>query len=458
MNKKLNRNLIAFAGISFLTTGLSAESASKKPNIIVFIADDLGWEDLEPYGNNQIITPNISLLASEGCRFDKVFLTASSSSPSRASILTSLYPSETGAAELHQPLSSSSILATTPLRDIGYHTESVGKWHLGEVKSQWDRVSNAMDHQMGNAWVNAIRNFPRDKPFFLWAAAYDPHRGYNEITPKVHDPEALTLPSYLPDIPIVRNDYADYYNEISRFDQHIGMAVEELKRLDLFDNTIIVIMSDNGSPMPTAKTRTNLQGMKTPLIIVNADRIKQNSTNEALISSIDIMPTLLEWAGTKFPAEVSGKSFAKICVKNKQIFRKYAFAEHNWHDFKAYERAIYSEHLILNVNYLPHLPATPPNDVVKSEAYQEFRKMYEKGLLDSSFNETFYHPRSEYELWNYVKDPHCAENVILSKTYRREVKKMKKALKEHLKLTGDMFPGEMNLTKDKFCRRTGSLL
>jgi N-sulfoglucosamine sulfohydrolase len=173
-------------------------------------------------------------------------------------------------------------------------------------------------------------------------------------------------------------------------------------------------MSDNGSPMPTAKTKTKtkLQGMKAPLITVNADRIQQNSTNDALLSSIDIMPTLLEWAGTKFPVTVSGKSFAKICLTNKKTFRKYAFAEHNWHDFKAYERAIYSEHLILNVNYLPHLPATPPNDVVKSEAYQEFRLMCEKGKLDSIYNETFYHPRSEYELSNYVKDPHCAENVI----------------------------------------------
>jgi N-sulfoglucosamine sulfohydrolase len=225
IENKLKRSFTGIVGFPFLIPGLFAESALKKPNLIVFIADDLGWEDFEPYGNNQIITPNISSLARQGCRFDKVFLTASSSSPGRASILTSLYPSETGAAELHQPLSSSSILATTPLRDIGYYTESDGKWHLGKVKSQWDKVSNAMDHQMGDAWVNAIRKMPQDKSFFLWEAAYDPHRGYNEITPKVHDPEALTLPSYLPDLPIVRRDYADYYNEITRFDEHIGMDV-----------------------------------------------------------------------------------------------------------------------------------------------------------------------------------------------------------------------------------------
>lgn len=455
MKKIVNFALIT-AGIVSIQ---SIQAEEKKPNIIVFIADDLGWEDLEPYGNTKIKTPNITLLANEGCRFDKVFLTASSSSPSRASILTSLYPSETGAAELHQPLSMSKTVASTPLRKQGYYTVSVGKWHLGDVQAQWDKViQENKPADMGKTWTKTIRELPKDKPFFIWAASIDPHRPYDENTPKINEPASLTLPSYLPELPEIRTDYADYYNEISRFDQHIGMAVSELKRLDLYDNTIIVIMSDNGSPMPTAKTRTNLQGMKTPLIIVNADRIQRNSTNNALISSIDIMPTLLAWAGTQYPNKVSGKSFAKICVDNKQKFRKYAFSEHNWHDFMAFERAVYNDSLILNINYLPHLPATPPNDVNKSAAYQAFHRAFENETLDASFRETFYSPRSDRELWNYIQDPHCSVNLINKAGYNKIVSKMKQALNKHMEDILDVFPGENKLTRDKYNRKTGVLI
>ncbi|MDY0104940.1 MAG: sulfatase-like hydrolase/transferase [Lentimicrobium sp.] len=454
---RLIKSMLLPAGIA---TSLSVQAELTKPNIIVFIADDLGWEDLEPYGNNKIQTPNINKLAKEGCRFDKVFLTASSSSPSRASILTALYPSETGASELHQPLSAGQIVASTPLRNIGYYTVSAGKWHLGDVKDQWDKVQIVPGNssaEMGDIWINTIQHLPENKPFFIWAAANDPHRTYDEITPKVNNPDSLKLPTYLPNLSVVRNDYADYYNEISRFDTHVGMAVDELKRLGLYENTIIVIMSDNGSPMPTAKTRTNLQGMKTPLIIVNAARIQPNTCNRALISSIDIMPTLLEWAGTQYPNTVSGISFAGICPDNKQIFREYAFAEHNWHDFMAYERAIYSDSLILNVNYLPHLPATPPNDVVKSKAYQVFRQAFENGELNGKYQETFYSPRSEYELWNYEKDPHCTVNEVKNKDFSEQFKKMNRALKTHLKQTRS-YRDIKYLTKDKYDRKTGALI
>lgn len=452
------KRLIHYTLISAsMVTSVSAQSDLKKPNIIVFIADDLGWEDLEPYGNKRIQTPNINNLAKKGCRFDKVFLTASSSSPSRASILTSLYPSETGAARLHLPLSADKIVASTPLRESGYFTVSVGKWHLGKkAEAQWDKVIQGIKHEdMGDTWKNTIRDLPKDKPFFIWAASHDPHRSYDENTPKIHDPASLTLPSYLPDLPEIRNDYANYYNEISRFDLHVGMAVSELKRLDLYENTIIVIMSDNGSPMPTAKTRTNLQGMKTPLIIVNAERIQKNTTCNALISSIDIMPTLLAWAGTQYPNKVSGKSFAKICVDNKQKFRKYAFSEHNWHNFRAYERAVYTDSLILNLNFLPHLPATPPYDVWKSPAYEVFRKAYERGELNSSYNETFYSPRAEKELWNYILDPHCFVNLIENDKYNVQVSRMEQALKKNMKHIRDFFPGEKNLTQDQYNRKTG---
>jgi len=103
--------------------------ATSNPNFVIFIADDMAWDDSGVYGNPNIHTPNIDRLASEGLLFEHAWLTASSCSPSRASILTGRYPHATGAGELHLPWPDDALLMTTPLREAGYWAASVGKWH-----------------------------------------------------------------------------------------------------------------------------------------------------------------------------------------------------------------------------------------------------------------------------------------------------------------------------------------
>lgn len=124
-------------------TGLPAllSAPARPPNFIVMIADDMAWDDCGAYGHPNLRTPHIDALATAGMRFDRAFLTTSSCSPSRCSILTGRYPHSTGAAELHLPLPADRVLFTTALRGAGYYTASAGKWHLGEAaKGQFDRV------------------------------------------------------------------------------------------------------------------------------------------------------------------------------------------------------------------------------------------------------------------------------------------------------------------------------
>lgn len=122
-----------------LANAASAQDAP--PNFIVFVADDMAWNDAGAYGHPNIQTPHIDRLAQDGMRFDRAFLTTSSCSPSRCSILTGRYPHATGAGALHLPLPASQVILTGPLRERGYYTAAAGKWHLGDpTRPKFDDV------------------------------------------------------------------------------------------------------------------------------------------------------------------------------------------------------------------------------------------------------------------------------------------------------------------------------
>ncbi len=206
MQKHLH--LVLLALFFFLASMAMAQSL---PNIIVFIADDLGWEDTSPYGNPVVRTPNIARLAAEGMRFDNFYLTASSCSPSRSSILSGLYPHNTGAMNLHENLSPEVELFPTLLSAAGYYTMLVGKSHgtnHPEVQQKFDVLHKAdwsKPWTMGNMWLSALEVRPKDQPFFLWAASIDPHRPYKQGQYAYHHkPEEVILPPYYPDIPEIR--------------------------------------------------------------------------------------------------------------------------------------------------------------------------------------------------------------------------------------------------------------
>ncbi|MFB3107499.1 MAG: sulfatase-like hydrolase/transferase, partial [Pseudomonadales bacterium] len=198
--------------------------ADQRPNIMVFIADDQGYGDLGCYGNHAIQTPHVDQLAGEGMRFDHAFLTTSSCSPSRASILTGRYPHNTNAEDLHQPLPDEQRTMAQYLKHAGYYCASIGKWHLGnQQRKHWDQVVECAAAVTAENAVKVLRGVPEDRPFFLWIASKDPHRPYqlNSIA-QPHQPADVRVPPYLPDHPKIRKELALYYDEVSRFDECVG--------------------------------------------------------------------------------------------------------------------------------------------------------------------------------------------------------------------------------------------
>ena len=162
-------NLFTIISLTLLTlngpigSALAESPPAGKPNFIVFIADDMAWDDCGAYGHPKIQTPNLDQLAKDGMKFNRAFLTCSSCSPSRASIITGRYPHSTGAHQLHLPLPASQVTFVEKLKEAGYYTASAGKWHMGTPAiSKFDHVTTKL-----NEWVPTLEQRPKDKPFFM---------------------------------------------------------------------------------------------------------------------------------------------------------------------------------------------------------------------------------------------------------------------------------------------------
>ncbi|MDB4583730.1 sulfatase [Draconibacterium sp.] len=431
------------------------EVEKKQPNFIVFIADDAAWNDCGPYGNNIIKTPNINKLAEEGVVFDNAFLTTSSCSPSRCSILTGRYPHSTGAQELHMPLPAEQVLFAGELQKVGYYTALAGKYHIGPKRIEFDSIYGGGPSGCEN-WVKALKERPIDKPFFLWLAAMDPHRNYFPNTiPEPHNSKDVLVPPFLPDTDSTRKDLALYYDEISRLDSYLGKVMEELKTQGVDDNTLVIYMTDNGRPFPRCKTRMYDSGIKTPFI-VRWPGVTQKGRTSSLISSIDIAPTFCELAGAKISVTFQGVSFEPILKDYSAKTRDYIAGEHNWHDYQSHERAIRTDKYLYIKNAYPHFNASPPADAVRSLTYQEMIAMRKEGKLNEKKMDCFIQPRLAEELYDVQNDPYQFNNLVENTDYKDVLAEMSKKLDDWILEFNDKIPE--NPTPDRFDRWTGERL
>jgi len=463
--------------LAFVVTPTIEGAEPSRPNIILLIADDMAWDDCGAYGHKTVRTPNLDKLAREGMRFNRAFLTASSCSPSRSSMITGRYPHSTGAEQLHWPLAPNQVTFVELLKRAGYWTAAAGKWHLGEaVKDRFDLVKEAnpagfrLANPAGPApkadasgasgageWLPTLRARPKGKPFFLWLAAFDPHRNYEEgIIPNPHRLEDVVVPPYLADVPETRKDLALYYDEITRLDDNVGELLAELDRQGERDNTLVLFLSDNGRPFPRAKTTLYDSGIKAPWLVRWPKQVKSGSASNSLVSAVDLAPTFLALAGIKAESSFQGKSFLPILKTPKSVIRETVFAERHWHDFDDHARAVRSERYKYIRNYYPDIPGTPPADAVRSLTFQAMRRLRDEGKLSQPQLACFTKPRPEEELYDTEVDPHELRNLAGDPKHLTQLNQLRKALGEWQRSTGDHLP--KSRTVDEFDRETGTPL
>lgn len=339
----------------FSPTGRDPSGGKRRKNsfnVLFMTADDIGWKDLSCDGNRSIETPHLDALASEGIRFENAFGVSSSCSSSRASFVTGQYISTHGVDGLTHRYPTKQLspfhptLAST-LKNSGFHTGIQGKWHVAPfipigfygyqdylgTPMPWNHISDTK--KIDKYFKKRAKD---EKPFYLELNFTDTHRssgGVFEEDPEFTvNPETLEIPEYmgLPDGPEFRRDLALYYAKVQRTDRLVGETLEALKRHGLEENTIVVFVSDNGAPFPGNKMALLDRGIGTPLILRHPGRIEAGRVSGALVSTIDLYPTVLDLCGLKISEKVEGKSFAGLLIdKEIREHREHIVAEMNCH-------------------------------------------------------------------------------------------------------------------------------
>lgn len=363
------KNVGLVAGGWMASRFVMAGDGLPKPNIVFILADDLGWTDTATYGNPFYETPNISRLAAEGMRFTNAYAACPVCSPTRASIMTGKYPARLhltnwigGARKTDQRLLEPDWTPYLPLEEVtiaeqfkaaGYVTGLVGKWHLGEKTyapsaQGFDTVlglgqgqpstylspynnPNLTDGPPGEYLTDRLTTEAEHfleansrKPFLLYLAhhaVHSPFQGKPELVEKYKKKPAT---GKKPD-PV-------YAAMIESLDYSVGRIMGKLDELGIAKNTVVVFMSDNGglkgnAPLRGSKGTLYEGGIREPLIVRWPGVVKAGSQSDAVVSSVDFLPTLLEMAGEKPVAPVDGISFLPALQQTSEMKRDAIY----WH-------------------------------------------------------------------------------------------------------------------------------
>jgi N-sulfoglucosamine sulfohydrolase len=338
-----------------------------KQNILFIIADDLG-KYTGCYGVKSIQTPNIDKLAAQGTRFDMAFASTASCSASRSVIYTGLHTHQNGQyghTHAWNHFATFDYIETAPkvFNELGYQTGIIGKVHVApesvypwEIREESGTRDVTWVAKRAEAFLDLAKQ--KDRPFYLTVGFVDPHRdatrgGFgNEETADLsielprYRPEDVEVPAFLSDIPEVRKELVEYYRSITRFDAGVGLLLAALEQKGLSESTLVCVISDNGPPFINSKTTLFDAGVCLP-VIVRKPGAKSGVVNPNIISYIDFLPTLLDWAGAKGRKSSNsaspprlGQSFLPILESSERLpgdqWQQQIFGSHTFHEVQNY--------------------------------------------------------------------------------------------------------------------------
>jgi N-sulfoglucosamine sulfohydrolase len=301
----LSLRFVFFVGLAVFASGTNAVAAKpvaenrKSPNFLFIIADDCTHRDIGCYGG-QAITPNIDQLAKEGMRFTQCFQAAPMCSPTRHNIYTGLYPVKSGAYPNHTFAKDGTKSVVHYLKPHGYRVALSGKKHISPQAVFPFEMSGAKNNPDMDA-VDALFKECKEAstPFCLFACSNEPHTPYTMGDPSKYDADKIKLPANFVDTPETRGQYVKYLAEISYYDWQVGECLRLLEKHGQTENTLVVVVSEQGSSFPFAKWTCYDSGLQSAMIARWPGKIAAGVTSEAMVEYVDVLPTFLDAASTK---------------------------------------------------------------------------------------------------------------------------------------------------------------
>lgn len=444
-----------------------ARSGPGRLNVLLITVDDMNHDSSGVTGCKvPNITPNIDRLAAEGMRFEHAHMTIAVCQPARSVLMTGRYPHRNGARGF-EPIRRDVPTLQESLRAAGYLNGIMAKvGHLAPIeKFCWDTVvppeelGNGRDPELyykhAKSFFEKAHNEKR--PFFLMANSQDPHRpfagseqeasranrrraaGEAAAVSRTYKPEEVIVPGFLPDLPDIRTELAQYFTSVHRCDEAVGRILRALKESGQEDNTLVMFVSDNGMSFPYSKTNCYPASTRTPWIVRWPGKIKPGTVDkDHFISGIDFTPTILEAAGLKQIDGVDGRSFAGLLRGEKEDYRGGVFtlffqtSGKNDYPMRAFQTSKYI--YIWN-------PWSDGKTVFKNEpqAGLTFKAMQEAAKTDPAVaaRVKLFLYRVPEEFYDVESDPCALKNLIDDPSVKDQVARFRNELSRKMTATGD---------------------
>ncbi len=424
----------------------------KRPNILWIVTEDIN-DDLGCYGDKYSYTPNLDKFAGEGIRFTNVYDHSGVCAPTRSGIITCMYPTTMGSGAMRcSAVPPAEIKCFTEyLRAAGYYCTNNDKTDYNfktsqNVKTETAAPVSAWDENSSKAhW----RNRSKGQPFFSVFNIFTTHesqirvpekqfeKNIAHVDPKhLHKKTDAVLPPYYPDTPVVRNDWAKYYDLISAMDLQVKEILDQLKEDGLVEDTIVFFYGDNGRGLPRAKRWIYDSGIKMGLLVRWPKNFKPGSINDDLVGFIDLGAAVLSLAGVPIPQHFQGVPFLGKSSGEK---RKYIFAARDRMD-ERYDviRAVRDKKFKYIRNFMPFLPYAQHIEYMdQMPTMKEMRRLNADGKLNTVQELFFRKTKPLEELYYITTDPYEINNLAGMPGYERTLLKMREVVNNWMIETED---------------------
>jgi N-sulfoglucosamine sulfohydrolase len=420
----------------------SLQKNAEPPNLVFIIADDCTFRDIGCYGG-QAFTPHIDHLATEGMKFSSCFQAAPMCSPTRHNIYTGLYPVKSGAYPNHTRAFEHVKSIAHYLQPVGYRVVQTGKKHFNPPSVfpfEYFPKSKGRDPDMGSIDELFTQCKTNNTPFCLFACSNSPHSPWTKGDASRYPPEDIKLPPYIVDTPVLRKHFSDYLAEITHFDSEVGSILNLLKKHQLEQDTLVMVVSEQGNAFPFAKWTCYDSGLQSAMVVRWPGRIQAGVVSDALVEYVDVCPTFVDLAGEKEVDGLDGKSFLPVLMGESKTHKEFVYGIMttrgiiNGSDAYAIRSVRNGNYkLIKNLNFESKFT----NACSKSEY---FKSMVDKANEGDSKAKRFvnaYHYRPAIEFFDIQSDPLELNNLASDPAYQLEITRLSEQLENWMSAQGD---------------------
>lgn len=421
----MKRLVSLFLFFSYQLSSLAAE----RPNILWLTSEDHG-PHMGCYGDSYATTPNVDALAAKGMLFKHVWSNAPVCAAARTTIISGMYGPSTGGEHMRSMVAMPEGKKMYPqfLREAGYYCTNNSKedYNLKKPEGVWDESS-------GNAnW----KKRKEGQPFFAIFNETCSHESQLRKRPHtaIHDPAKVRVPAYHPDTPEVRQDWAQYYDQVTLADASAGKRLKEIEEAGLSEDTIIFYYADHGSGMSRNKRWPSNSGLQVPMVVyfppkwqhLAPKEYKAGGKSDRLVSFVDLAPTLLSLVGIQPPEWMQGHAFAGKFQSGPQPY-VYGFRGRMDERIDCVRSATDGRFVYVR-NYMPHLSqAQHVAYQFQTPSTQVWRKLFDEGKTTPEQSIFWTVPKAPEELYDLQSDPDEVHNLAAKPEHAETLAKMRKA-------------------------------